>query len=235
MIDKARGKRYRLDRNPLGKESAMAARKKKSIPLPAESTTLTHAPSLVLNPEMPSETTNAIVEPVPLELSNQAPISDEQPVLLTAPPKSVDAPSSAVPVQEASSTAISKPPGRAWSERFIHPVKYSRSNFKDAAGKHFIAFRFDLPPGETKPSAELLAVLHNHQSFKQGKPNGLDPQAGEHPETVATGLHYQDFGPGLGKLWVMPNGELGRTVADSLDQALYGLVKKIERSTARGQ
>lgn len=127
----------------------------------------------------------------------------------------------------------SSPPGRAWTERFLHPIKYSRSNFKHPEKGHLIAFRFDLPPGETRPSEELLSVLRNHKVFKQGKPVGLTPDAAHDRDAIQTGLHYEDFGPGLGKLWVMPNGELGRTVADSLDQALYGLVKKIERGAAR--
>lgn len=126
------------------------------------------------------------------------------------------------------------PPGRAWSERFIQPIKYSRSNFKDPSGKHLIAFRFDLPAGESKPSEELLAVLRNHKVFNRGKPVGQSPNSGSDPDSIYTGLHYEDFGPGLGKLWVMPNGELGRTVADALDMALNNLAKKITRDSARG-
>lgn len=150
----------------------------------------------------------------------------ETPVELSAPAAEA-APSDSAPTQ-------ATPPGRAWSERFIQPIKYSRSNFKDAGGKHLIAFRFDLPEGTTKPSEELLAVLRNHKVFNRGKPIGLTPHAGNDPESISTGLHYEDFGPGLGKLWVMPNGELGRTVADSLDMALNNLAKKIERDSARG-
>lgn len=139
----------------------------------------------------------------------------------------------ASPSHEEATPDPSKPPGRAWSERFIQPVKYSRSNFKHPEKGHLIAFRFDLPAGETKPSDELLAVLRNHKVFRQGRPVGLMEGAGHDPQAASTGLHYEDFGPGLGKLWVMPNGELGRTVADSLDMALNSLAKKMERGATR--
>lgn len=139
----------------------------------------------------------------------------------------------AAPINPTADEAPSSPPGRAWTERFIQPIKYSRSNFKHPEKGHLIAFRFDLPPGETKPGEELLAVLRNHKVFRQGRPVGLNSDAGRDRDDIQTGLHYEDFGPGLGKLWVMPNGELGRTVADSLDQALYGLAKKAERAATR--
>lgn len=207
----------------------MAARKKKHLETPVE-------------PLAPAE--------VPPEASTSEPSTSATPVqtlsvsetnaTAEATHHAAQQESTQAPAEIAESTShtqpttdLSKPPGRAWSERFIQPVKYSRSNFKDPTGKHLIAFRFDLPAGETKPSEELLAVLRNHKVFRQGKPVGLTEGAGSDPESVSTGLHYQDYGSGLGKLWVMPNGELGRTVADSLDQALYGLVKQIERGASR--
>lgn len=164
----------------------------------------------------------------------EAPAASEEPISVTATSAheaqhDQNSPASAAPLPpEDSTSAPAKPPGRPWSERFIQPIKYSRSNFKSPTGKHLIAFRFDLPAGESRPSEDLLAVLRDHKVFKQGKPCGLTEDDGNDRERISTGLHYQDFGPGLGKLWVMPNGELGRTVADSLDQALHGLAKRIE-------
>lgn len=207
----------------------MAARKKKHLEAPTESLALPEASLEVSSTENPeSETTVQTLSVSETNATAEAMHSIAQQESAPASVENAESTTHAEPV-----TGLSKPPGRAWSERFIQPIKYSRSNFKDPTGKHLIAFRFELPDGQTKPSEELLAVLRNHKVFRQGKPVGLSEGASDDPQAVSTGLHYQDFGPGLGKLWVMPNGELGRTVADSLDLALHGLVKKIERGAAR--
>jgi hypothetical protein len=183
----------------------------------------------------PKATSAAATESAPAEAS--LPVTETVTNDDAAAPIESNSPAESTPPAEAASVKTEEmsfsPPGRAWTERFLQPIKYSRSNFKHPEKGHLIAFRFELPPGETKPSEELLSVLRNHKVFKQGKPVGLTPDAAHSRDAIQTGLHYEDFGPRLGKLWVMPNGELGRTVADSLDQALYGLVKRIERGAAR--
>lgn len=117
--------------------------------------------------------------------------------------------------------------GRGWVERYQQPVKYAQSTFKDAMGKEHIAFRFDLPPGQTKPDEAIIEVMRDHKYFKDGGPNGLSPDAKDDPESYPTGLHFENL-PRGGKAWLLPNTQMGRTVADSINQALDGLAKRME-------
>lgn len=117
--------------------------------------------------------------------------------------------------------------GRGWTQRFEQPVKYAHSTFKDPLGKEWIAFRFDLPPGVGKPDDAVLAVMRDHKYFKDGRPNGLAEDAKSDSDSYSTGLRFDNL-PRGGKAWLLPNTPLGRTVADSLDQALDGLAKRIE-------
>lgn len=119
------------------------------------------------------------------------------------------------------------PLGRGWAQRYVQPVKYAHSTFKDAMGKEHIAFRFDLPPGQTKPDDAIIEVMRDHKFFKDGKPNGLAADAKSDPESYPTGLHFDNL-PRGGKAWLIQNDTMGRTVADSIDQALDGLAKKME-------
>lgn len=106
--------------------------------------------------------------------------------------------------------------GRPWSERFVQPVKYARFTAKDASTKEKVMFKFELPEGQETPDGELLEVVRAHKQSPEGYP---------------TGLHFENDRV-HGKVWKLPNDPLGRATADSLDEALDGLAKKIEQ---RGQ
>jgi hypothetical protein len=117
--------------------------------------------------------------------------------------------------------------GKSWTQRYAPPsVKYAHSTFKDAMGKEHIAFRFDLPPGQTKPDDAIIEVMRDHKFFRDGKPNGLAPDARDDSESFPTGLHFDTVRGG--KAWLLPNTEMGRNVADSINQALDGLAKRVE-------
>ncbi len=118
--------------------------------------------------------------------------------------------------------------GRGWTQRYVQPVKYAHSTFKDPMGNELIAFRFDLPPGQFKPDEDIIQVMRDHKYFKDGKPNGLADDAREDSESFPTGLHYQDYGPRIGKAWVIQNDRMGRMVAESLNEQLMGLAQKKE-------
>jgi hypothetical protein len=102
-------------------------------------------------------------------------------------------------------------PGRPWTQRYEHPVKYRRFTARDGSGKEKIMFRFELAPGQDRPPQELIDVLHQHQKTDQGYP---------------TYLRFESD-PVVGKVWKLPNTELGRATADSLDQALNTLACKL--------
>lgn len=119
------------------------------------------------------------------------------------------------------------PLGRGWTQRYSQPVKYARSTFKDAYGKEHIAFRFDLVAGETKPPEEVINVMRDHKFWKDGNPNGLAEDARQDQESYPTGLRFDNL-PRGGRAWMIQNDVMGRTVADSLDQALDGVAKKLE-------
>jgi hypothetical protein len=102
-------------------------------------------------------------------------------------------------------------PGRPWTERYEHPVKYRRFTARDGSGKEKIMFKFDLAPGQDKPPQELIDVLHKHQKTDEGYP---------------THLRFESD-PVVGKVWKLPSTELGRATADSLDQALSSLAHKL--------
>lgn len=119
------------------------------------------------------------------------------------------------------------PLGRGWTQRYVQPVKYARSTFRDPLGKELIAFRFDLPPGQSKPDEAILEVMRDHKYFKAGRPNGLAEDAKCDPESHPTGLHFDNL-PRGGRAWLIQNDPLGRAVAESLDRALNELAKRIE-------
>jgi hypothetical protein len=102
-------------------------------------------------------------------------------------------------------------PGRAWTERYDQPVQYRRFTARDGSGKERIMFKFELAPGQDRPPQELIDVLHQHQKTTEGYP---------------THLRF-DSDPVVGKVWKLPNTELGRATADSLDQALSTLARKL--------
>ena len=119
-------------------------------------------------------------------------------------------------------------PGRAWTQRYFQPVAYRRFEAKDPLGTSKIHFAFHLKPGQTVPEEEVLAVVRDHKFFKNGKPNGLAEDAQVDQDSHHTGLAFKTS-PKWGKTWELPNTEFGRTVADSLDQALDGVAKRLER------
>lgn len=158
----------------------------------------------------------------PAKLEQQPPVGD--PVGEEAATDGEGVPTTTVRVQQGKPLP---PLGRGWTQRYEQPVKYARSTFKDAMGDEHIAFRFELPLGQTKPEEAIIAVMRDHKAFKDGQPNGLAPDAKDDPESYPTGLHFDNL-PRGGKAWLLPNTVLGRTVADSIDQALDGVAKKTE-------
>lgn len=120
-----------------------------------------------------------------------------------------------------------KGPGRGWTERFLQPVKYRRFVLKDQRGDEQILFQVDLPAGQTKPPEDVVNAFRAHKYWKDGEPYGLAEDARTNDESYATGLTF-GIHKKHPKAWVLPNNQFGREVADSLDQALGELAKKIE-------
>lgn len=129
-----------------------------------------------------------------------------------------------------SKSVPSRGPGRGWTERTIQPVAYRRSTLKDEHGNEKILFIFNLPPGVTKPPQEIIDVLRDHKFWKDGKPYGLADDAKSNAESYPTRL---TFGANrkYPKAWVLPNDKLGRTVADSIDQALDRVARRLESNS----
>jgi hypothetical protein len=127
----------------------------------------------------------------------------------------------------AARAAASRGPGRGWSGRFEQPVAYRKFTLRDAGGADKILFTFQLPPGDTKPPEAVIDVLRDHKYWKDGQPYGLAEDAKTNDASYATGLAF-GTNPKHPKAWVLPNNELGRAVADSIDQALDGLAKRME-------
>lgn len=118
-------------------------------------------------------------------------------------------------------------PGRPWTERYDQPVAYRRFTLKDHEGREQILFQVALAPGETKPPEEVVEAFRGHKYWKDGKPYGLAADARSDEESYSTGLQF-GTNKKYPKAWVLPATEFGRDVADSLDQALAAVAKKLE-------
>lgn len=103
-------------------------------------------------------------------------------------------------------------PGRGWTERFAHPVKYRRFVAKDELGREAIFFKFDVPAGQATPDPQVIEVMRAHKRTE---------------DDYGTGLQFKD-NPKFGKVWQLPSTELGRKTADSIDESLQGVAKKLE-------
>jgi hypothetical protein len=125
-------------------------------------------------------------------------------------------------------TRVEPKAGRGWTTRTEQPVEYRRAVIKDAMGKELITFKFELPKGKSKPDDDVVNVMRNHKYYRNGEPYGLVADAKENSESFATGLTFKDLGPRVGKVWILQNDQMGRTVADSIDQSLDGIAQKSE-------
>ena len=104
-------------------------------------------------------------------------------------------------------------PDRGWTERLQPPeLAYRRFTAKDQTGRSKIFFKFQLPQGQDKPNADALAVVQAHKH----SPEGYD-----------TGLRFEDDDI-HGKVWKLPNTEIGRATADSIDKGLQEIAVKVE-------
>jgi hypothetical protein len=131
--------------------------------------------------------------------------------------------------------AFERSPGRPWSGRFEQPGAYRRFTLKDPGGAEKIHFVFPLEPGETKPPEPVINVMRAHKYWKDGKPYGLADDARSNDESYPTGLAF-GTNKKHPKAWVLPNDEMGRTVAESIDAKLLELGHRLEaeQGNARG-
>lgn len=107
-------------------------------------------------------------------------------------------------------------PVRSWTETYNQPLRYER--FSDARSNK-IMFRFKLPEGQAVPSDEVLQVMRSNMQTPEGQP---------------TGLQFRDL-RAHGKVWIIPNDEEGRDLADKIDFQLTKLASKIQAEHAAGR
>lgn len=119
----------------------------------------------------------------------------------------------------------------------LKSVSYRQLHTTGADGEPQIKFEFDYPDDAGYAMQRVGGIMLNHRSFKASKPSGLPQKADAGPNSSATGLHVQVFIPKPCSAWVMPDNELNREVAASIDQALSNLgirkVTAVEKSKTR--
>lgn len=101
-------------------------------------------------------------------------------------------------------------PGRTWTERLEHPVKYRRYTANNAAGFPFIFLKFDFPPGQSTLHPEVFSVLQEMTTLDGRTATGL--------KLVRDKIH--------GKVWRLPDSEIGRTAADVIDGKLRDIADR---------
>jgi hypothetical protein len=121
------------------------------------------------------------------------------------------APDPVTTVEAAEEVRGFKPSLKVWTTRTNEP-KYRKFVDRDETRREQIFFKFDLPPGQTKPSEELMEAIRTHKKTAEGYPTGL--------KFTQDRIH--------GPVWKLPNTPEGRTTAMLLEMDLDKLATKLE-------